>query len=424
VNALAKLGRWFERKTTWSLDQGRPGFSDRDNFVTNRVTVADYRDGAATSASSVLGLSAVWACVNLNAGTIGTLSAGVSRKIKGGVDEDQWDHPVTRLLSESPNADQTPVDFMEYIAASLELHGNGYSEIERANDGRAIVLHPPLMPEPVSVRRVSNGSLLYEWSGDNGKSRAVPQERMLHVRGFGGGALGGMSTLSFACRTFGMAQALQQAASATFRNGARPSGVLQTDLQLKVDERKEAEARLLEKYTGAMNVGVPMLLDNGLKWQQLGMNPVDAQMLESMGFSVEEICRFFGTPPHLIGHIVGNTQLGSSIESQTMGWVVFSLRRRLKRIEQSLTKQLLSPADRARGLRVKFDMRGLMRADSKTRAEFYQLALQNGWMTINEVRELEDLPPVPGGDVIRLQMQNVPISAVMDPGATAAPKGE
>jgi HK97 family phage portal protein len=400
-----------ETKAAWSLDTGRPGYHDRDNFVTNRVTVADYSDAAACTQSNVLSLSTVWACVNLNAGTIGTLPITISRKVKGGLDEEEWDHPLYRILAESPNADQTPVDFFEFTAASIELYGNSYSEIEHGFDGRVIALKPPLLPDTVSARRASNGALVYEGSGLG--SRAVAQEKMLHIRGFGGGPLGGMSTLAFGSRAFGMAQSMERAAAATFRNGVRSSGVLSTDMALDKDQRNEAEALLQEKYQGTMNAGLPMLLDRGVKWQQLTINPDDAQMLESRSFSVEDLCRFFGTPPHMIGHTAGNTQLGSSIEQQTLVWIIFGLRRRVKRMEQALTKQLLSPVERARGLRIKIDLRGLMRGDSKTRAEFYQMALMNGWMTINEVRELEDLPPVEGGNVIRLQMQNVPITDLM-----------
>ncbi|QAY79942.1 phage portal protein [Sphingosinicella sp. BN140058] len=402
----------MERKgSTWTLD-GRVSASDRDNFVTNRVTVAEHNDAGATTAASALGLSAVWACVNLIAGTIGTLPIMIYRSVPGGVEEEEWDHPLYRLLSESPNADQTPVDFFEFAAASVELHGNAYSEIETGAGGRIVALDVPVAPELMTVRRTSNGSLEYEWT-DGGKRRVVPQDRMLHVRGFGGGPLGGLSTLAFGRRTFGMAQSIELAASATFRNGIRASGVLSMAEVLTPEQRNEAERLLQEKYRGTMNAGVPMLLDRGVTWQQLTISPEDAQMLESRGWSVEEICRFFGTPPHMIGHTAGNTHLGSSIEQQTLGFVIFALRRRLKRFEQSIWKQLLTPADRARGLKVKFDLRGLMRGDSKARAEFYQLALQNGWMTINEVRALEGLPPVEGGEIIRLQMQNVPIATLM-----------
>ena len=172
-----------------------------------------------------------------------------------------------------------------------------------------------------------------------------------------------------------------------------------------------------EKFAGAVNSGKPMVLEGGTKWQSLSINPEDAQMLESRGFSVEEIARFFGVPPHMIGHTEKSTSWGTGLEQQVLGFQKFSLRRRLKRIEQALEKQLLTPIDRAAGLQVEFVVEGLLRGDSTARAAFYNSGLQNGWMTINEVRNLENLPPVDGGDIPRMQVQNQPIDAQPTPAA-------
>jgi len=153
-----------------------------------------------------------------------------------------------------------------------------------------------------------------------------------------------------------------------------------------------------------------MILEGGWKWSSLSISPDDAQMLESCGFSVEEVCRFFGVPPHMIGHTTKSTSWGTGLEQQSIGFQRYALRRRLKRIEQAIAKQLLTQEDRARGIVVEFNLEGLLRGDSAARSNFYGSALNNGWMTINEVRALENLPPVPGGDVPRMQMQNVPIT--------------
>jgi HK97 family phage portal protein len=133
-------------------------------------------------------------------------------------------------------------------------------------------------------------------------------------------------------------------------------------------------------------------------------------MLESRAFSVEEICRFFGVPPHMVGHTEKTTSWGTGLEQQTLGFQKFTLRRRLKRIEMALEKQLLTARDRVEGVTIEFNLEGLLRADSKSRSEFYASGLQNGWFTINEVRALENMPPVEGGDTPRMQMQNVPIT--------------
>jgi HK97 family phage portal protein len=141
-----------------------------------------------------------------------------------------------------------------------------------------------------------------------------------------------------------------------------------------------------------------MLLDRGMKWTQINLSPEDAQMIEMRGWGVEEICRIFAVPPHLVGHTAGNTQLGSSIEEQTLGFVKFHLRKRLKRIEKAVSKQLLSRTERMGGLSVEFNVEGLLRGDTESRAKFYESGLKNKWRTINEVRAFENEPPVPWGD--------------------------
>ena len=238
---------------------------------------------------------------------------------------------------------------------------------------------------------------------------------MLHIRGFGGNPLGGVSPLT-ACRVaFASAITTDRAASTIFGNGVRPSGVLSTDKPLTKDQRELLEQLLQEKFVGAVNAGRPMLLDNAVKWEQLSIKPADAEMLESRRFGVEEVCRIFEVDPHLVGQTAGNTTLGSSIDSQTLSVMKFKMRKRLKRIEGALAKQLLTVAEVKSGVSIKFNVEAFLRADSEGRSAYYQSALTNGWMTINEVRALEGLPPVPGGDVPRMQMQNVPITDAGNP---------
>jgi HK97 family phage portal protein len=366
--------------------------------------------GEVVSTASVLGLASAWACVNLLAGTIASLPLMVYRT-QGGARMVASDHPLYMILHNSPNADQTAVDFWEFICACIELGGNAYAEIIRSSDGRVIALSVPIAPEIMTVRRLRDGSLQYEWS-DGGIRLVAAQENMLHIRGFGGNPLGGLSTLSFGRQTFGLAQAIERASGDTFRNGVRPSGLLKTADTLTLDQRKQAEELLQEKFTGAINAGRPMLLDRGMDWVQLSISPEDAQMLQSRAFSVEEVCRFFGVPPFMVGHTEKTTSWGTGLEQQTLGFQKFTLRRRLKRIEQALSKQLLSPADRQAGIVIEFNLEGLLRGDSGARASFYQQMLSNGVMTINEVRALENLAPVEGGEVPRMQMQNVPINQI------------
>lgn len=384
-----------------------------------------YVDGSATSDAgevvsdqTALALSSVWACVNLLSGTVATLPLMMYRAEAGKTREAFATHPLYGILHDSPNADQTASDFWEFMQTAIELRGNAYAR--KLRSGNRIIGLEPIAPGLMAPpRRLSSGQIEYNWTA-NGKSYRATDEDVLHIRGFGGDPLGGLSTLEFARHTFGLAKAIDRAAGTTFRNGVRPSGVLTFEKFLSKENRDVAETQLVEKYASAMNAGRPMILEGGSKWQQLSINPEDAQMLQSRGYSVEEVCRFFGVPPFMIGHTEKTTSWGSGLEQQILAFRKFTLQRRLERIEQALMKQLLTPEDRGQGVKIEFNLEGLLRADSAGRASYYQSGLTNGWLTINEVRARENLPPVTGGDVPRMQSQNVPITEAGTPVATAA----
>lgn len=361
--------------------------------------------GVEVGERSVLALSAAWACVNLLAGTIASLPLMVYRRDASGNPVADKNHPLYRVLHDSPNADQTAMDFWEGGTAALELKGNLHARIDRSG-GRVIALTPIFEP---TVRRSADGSLRYSWT-EGGKRYDETQENVFHVRGFGGSPLGGLSTLSYGRQVFGLSGAINIAAQSTFANGMRPTIALKTDKWLTKAQHDEMAKDIAERHAGAINAGRPFIAHGGMDIHALTINPEDAQMLESRAFSIEEIARLFGVPPHMIGHTEKSTSWGTGLEQQTLGFVQFSLRKRLKRIEQAIMKQLLTPADRAAGVTVEFNLEGLLRGDSAGRAAFYQSGLQNGWATINEVRAREGLPPVQGGDVPRMQMQNVPIT--------------
>ncbi|WP_420133967.1 phage portal protein [Rhodopseudomonas sp.] len=363
--------------------------------------------GEQVTPSSVLGLSTAWACVNLIAGTIATLPLMVYRLDKDGSRVVAKDHPLYRILHDNPNSDQTAVDYLEFMQSSLEFWGNSYSRIIR--NGDKMVSLVPVRPDIVTVDRNERGRIRYRWSED-GRFFDLTDESVLHIRGFGGGPLGGLSTLAFARNSFGLALATERAARETFANGMRPSGQFVFANFLTSEQREQLDERLTKKYLGAMNAGRPYIAEGGAEYKPISINPEDAQMLETRAFSVEEVCRFYGVPPFMIGHTEKSTSWGSGLAEQVLGFQKFNLRRRCKRIEQAVEKRLLSPADRASGITVEFNMEGLLRGDSDKRATFYQSGLMNGWMTINEVRALENMPPVEGGDVPRMQMQNVPIT--------------
>ncbi len=396
------------------------------SFWLSKAGVADFAPDAGdmpapVGEASVLALSAAWASLNLLVGTIASLPLMVYRDDGKGGRVVAREHPLYRLLHDSPNAEQTTLDFWEQLCLSLELRGNAYAEIERI--GQKVVALTAIHPDAMQVSRV-NGQIVYRWSEDGVRRREGSANEVLHIRGFGGSPLGGLSALSYAQTAFGLARDINIAARKTFQNGLRPSGLLSFDKTLTPEKRAELEKLLADKFQGAMNAGRPMLLESGGKWEQLTFKPDEAQMLQSRAFSVEEIARIFGVPPFMIGHTEKTTSWGTGLEQQVLGFQKFSLRRRLKRIELALMKQLLGAADRAAGIVIEFNVEGLLRGDSAARAKFYQMMLASGVMTINEVRALENLPPVEGGGVPRIQMQNVPITETPGLGPDGGPAQE
>ncbi|MBD2842699.1 phage portal protein [Erythrobacter rubeus] len=397
------------RKAVTFGQRREAAYSDGNNFRTNRVTVADYMDRIGRI--NPLGLSATFACVNLIAGTQASLKVGVYVPDENGVKREDRAHPLHWLLSMDPNFDQTAYEFIEFIGASLELHGNAYARIYRS--GSRVVALEPVRPDIVRVRRRDDGALEYEWTAD-AQRIVVRQAEVLHIRGFGGNALGGASTLSMCAGAFGSAMDSSASARAIFANGVRPSGILETETALSGDQRAELEALLQEKFVGAVNSGKPMLLDNGLKWSALTLNPEDAQLLESRKFDGEEICRIFGVPPAMVGYGDKASNWGTGKEVDVLGFIKFALRKRLRRIEQALMKQLLTRTERQAGVTIEFNLEGLLRGDSRGRAEFYQIMVRLGLMTRNEARAKENLPPIEGGDVAMVQMQDVPLADAID----------
>lgn len=370
--------------------------------------------GEDVTTESLLSLSTAWSCVNLWCGVVSTLEVEVwrtdPRTGRGIRAPEHW----LQAVLEGPNLDQTDVDFWEFVTASLEMRGNAYAEKGRV--GGSIVALYPLRPDLMEVRRVKEtGRLRYRFPGEDGRMRELDQDDVWHIRGPGGSPLGGLSTIAFGRQSFGLALAIDKAAGSTFKHGVRPSGVLKFKEWLKPDKREAAHAKLVREHTEAMNAGKPLVLEGGVEWQQISFSPEDSQMLQSRAFSVEDICRWFQMPPILVGHSEKVSAWGTGIKEIIQGFVKFGLRRRLKRIEKSARQQLLTAQERGQGYYIKFNMEGLLRGDPEARAKFYAVMVRLGAKTINEVRALEGDPPIPGGDEVLLQSQNVPLSQLLNP---------
>lgn len=364
--------------------------------------------GESVTSRTAMQISTVNACVSRIAGTMATLPVGVVRVGVNGIPEDVPSHPLNRILRYSPNYDQTPIDFFDFMGSAIELEGDAIAAKIFGGTGQVVGLEP-LVPSSVSRRRLANGKIEYRWTKD-GRSFVTTEENVLHIRGPGGNPLGGRSTLSYARDTMGLARAAERTQGRIFKNGVRPTVALTFDAWLKPDQRDLAKTKLANDIAGVDNSGRPVVLEGGSKIEKLSIDPVDAEILMTRSFTVEELCRFFDMPPVMIGHTSKTTSWPAGVEAQFLIFMQLCLLKRVKRFEAAMEKQLLTPQEWARGLRIKFNLEGLLRAESLGRAQFYQIMRQIGAYTINEIRALEGKTPVQGGDEILVQMQDIPLA--------------
>jgi HK97 family phage portal protein len=352
---------------------------------------------------SALQLSAAWSCVRLLSETIGTLPLGVYRRAADGSKQPDTSHPLYALLHDSPNADQTAAEFWEAKVGELCTAGNGYAE--KTVSGRRLV---SLERMPADVRRDKDGQRVYDFN-DRGKPETLPEDKVFHLRGFGLGGDKGLSPISYARETMGTAIASEEAAGKLMANGLQQALVIDSG-KARLDKEQRADLMaLFTKFAGSSNAGKVLVLEKDMKPVSLAFNPDDAQLLETRSFHVEEICRWFRVPPFMIGHTEKTTSWGTGLEQQMIGFLTFSLRPYLTRIEQAVKKQLISPEDRAAGVFVEFALEGLLRADSQGRAEYLSKKLQNGALMPNEWRALDNQPPVDGGDQLFVNSTLVPL---------------
>ena len=350
--------------------------------------------GAPVTPDRAMQMATVWACVRLLSETIGTLPLGVYVKRANGGREVAADHVLYSTLHDSPNADQSAVEFWECVVACLCLWGNFYAEKALDGVGRLAALNL-VPPDRMRVSRDLNGARRYSWTDLLGNSHVAGEDAIFHVRGFGIGLDMGLSPVGYARSTLNAAIAADTSATASFQNGVRPTGFLVFDKKLTPEQRAQARTNIIDPLTGPAATARAGILEQGWTWSTMtgGLPPEDLQLLETRAFHVEEICRWFRVPPFMVGHTEKSTSWGTGLEQQMIGFLTFSLRPYLSRIEQAVQKQLVPPADRAT-VYAEFNLEGLLRADSTGRAALYSSASQNGWMMRSEIRAKENLPMV------------------------------
>lgn len=356
---------------------------------------------------SVMGLAAAWACVRLKSRVVGSLPATVISKTGTNMRREEQDHWLYALLHDSPNADQTPYEFWSNMVANLDLWGNGYSEKAIGALGRTTAL-TPMPSDRVFVTRDSDGNRVYRFN-DRGKTDTLPDEKVFHLRGLTLGGDVGLSAVAAGCQSLSGALAAERTAANLVARGLQISGFMETGSTSLKDEQRAGLVDIFNRFTGSDQAGKIMPLEKDFKFHPLRMNPAEAQLLESRGRNVEEVCRWFDTPPILIGHAsAGQTMWGSGVEQIFLGWLTMGLNPLLTSIQQAARKQLLPPAER-KLLKVEFNREALMAADSAGRAALYSSLGQNGVMTRNEMRGKENLPAMAGGDVLTVQSNLMPL---------------
>lgn len=366
--------------------------------------------------AAAMQLSAWWSCVRLIAETVATLPLQVFERAADGSKRVLADHSLYSLLHDSPNADQTSVEYLEGAILSICNFGDAFALKDKRGDGSIISLEPlSAAPGDMEVRRDSRGVIRYSFQHRGRRFVDMTEDDVFHIRGFGAGGERGLSPLSYARHSLGIAYAIGSTVGGTFQKGMKSSIFFTAPPGVKMnrEQRQEFRETFIEPYVGgeSTNAGI---LEGGFDVKAVSLPPKDAEMLLNWRFSVEDICRWLRVPPVLIGHAgEGQTMWGSGIEQIMLGWLTLGLRPYLTRFEQAAKKRLIVPKERGRVF-VEFNVEGLLRADSAGRAAMLSSLGQNGYLTRNEGRAMDNRPPLPGGDDLTVQSNMIPLSQLGD----------
>lgn len=358
-----------------------------------------------------LQLSTVWACVKLKSNAISTLPLFLYERTEVNGRESRRvarDHYLYRLLHDSPNADMTARDFWNSIQVRLDTWGNAY--VLKTFNGARIVSLDPLCPSLVTVRRTPAGDVTYLYADPRGQ-KTYTERDIWHIKGFTEDGLCGLSPIGIGCRSIARASAAQAASSNLFSGNMRPSGVVSIEPILTPDQRKGMQSAVIDGIFGNAEMGRNYLLEGNAKYQQLTINPIDAQLMEQLNASVEDLCRWYGVPPSMIGHGTAVSNWGTGREQQNLGFLQYVIDPDLVGIEQSIAKNLLTPAERLKYF-AEFSREGFFRMDSTGRSAYYDKMIKASVYTPNFCRSLENLEPLPGGDNLFMQSNMIPLDMV------------
>ena len=394
-------------------------FRSRDK-PQNRTTGSAYSfffggssSGKRVNERSAMQMTAVYSCVRILAEAVAGLPLHLYRYKEDGGKEKAIDHPLYLLLHDEPNPEMSSFVFRETLMTHLLLWGNAYAQIIRNGKGEVIALYP-LMPDRMTVNRDSSGQLYYEYTVSTDDAPTVkgsivrlhPSD-VLHIPGLGFDGLVGYSPIAMAKNAIGMAIACEEYGAKFFANGAAPGGVLEHPGTIKDPQRVRESWQ--STFGGSGNSNKIAVLEEGMKYTPIGISPEQAQFLETRKFQINEIARIFRVPPHMVGDLEKSSF--SNIEQQSLEFVKYTLEPWLVRWEQSIQRTLFSPEEKKRYF-AKFNVEGLLRGDYASRMNGYATARQNGWMSANDIRELENMDRIPaeeGGDLYLINGNMLPL---------------
>lgn len=377
--------------------------------------------GKAVTERSAMQMTAVYSCVRILSEAVAGLPLHLYRYTEEGSKEKAVDHPLYTILHDEPNPEMTSFVFRETLMTHLLLWGNAYAQIIRNGKGEVIALYP-LMPNKMTVDRDQSGQLYYEYQTSQEEAhtmkgslvRLSPRD-VLHIPGLGFDGLVGYSPIAMAKNAIGLAIATEEYGSKFFANGATPGGILEHPGVVKDPERVRQSWN--SAFGGSSNSNKVAVLEEGMKYTPISISPEQAQFLETRKFQIDEIARIFRIPPHMIGDLEKSSF--SNIEQQSLEFVKYTLDPWVCRWEQSMQRALLRPEEK-KDYFFKFNVDGLLRGDYQSRMNGYAVGRQNGWMSANDIRELENLDRIPeeeGGD---LYLINGNMTKLKDAGIFAA----
>lgn len=390
-------------KSLFGFGQARDKPTNSLNIGTSSFFFGPTTSGKSVNEKTAMQTTAVYACVRILSEAIASLPLHVYKYTDKGK-EMVINHPLYHLLHDEPNLEMTSFVFRETLMSHLLIWGNAYAQIVRDGNGKVLALYP-LLPDRMDVSRSENGELYYtytRYSDENPNFKrygtvTLRKEDVLHIPGLGFDGLVGYSPIAMAKNAVGVTLACEEYGAAFFGNGAMPGGVLEHPGVLKDPSKVRDSWNAV--YRGSSNAHKIAVLEEGMKYSQVGLPPEDSQFLETRKFQIDEIARLYRVPPHMVGDL--DKSSFSNIEQQSLEFVKYTLQPWLIRWEQNLQKDLLLPMEKEQYF-IKLNVDGLLRGDYQSRMNGYATGRQNGWFSANDIREMEDMNPIPeelGGDL-------------------------